>query len=100
MKVCAEHLRQYNEALYLSKTIHMCDSFSFLDKYFYEELKKKVTPEGEVAIIKTDTERFLFTLLKVAYCISTVFRLYCSPTLMSGSLTILHGFLPNILSCR
>jgi hypothetical protein len=42
----------------------MWDAFSFLDKYFDEELKKKVAPEDEEAIIKTDTERFLFTLFK------------------------------------
>uniref|UniRef100_A0A8C7W2U4 RNA helicase n=1 Tax=Oncorhynchus mykiss TaxID=8022 RepID=A0A8C7W2U4_ONCMY len=64
VRVCAEHLRQYNEALYLGKTIRMWDAFSFLDKYFDEELKKKVAPEDEEAIIKTDTERFLFTLFK------------------------------------
>ncbi|KAL0963791.1 hypothetical protein UPYG_G00313630 [Umbra pygmaea] len=62
VRVCAEHLRQYNEALYQSNTIRMSDAFSFLDKYFDEELKKKVAPEGEEAIVKTDTERFLFTL--------------------------------------
>uniref|UniRef100_A0A8C7IL10 RNA helicase n=1 Tax=Oncorhynchus kisutch TaxID=8019 RepID=A0A8C7IL10_ONCKI len=47
VRVCAEHLRQYNEALYLGKTIRMWDAFSFLDKYFDEELKKKVAPEDE-----------------------------------------------------
>ncbi|XP_041720664.1 interferon-induced helicase C domain-containing protein 1 [Coregonus clupeaformis] len=64
VRVCAEHLRQYNEALYLGKTIRMWDAFSFLDKYFDEELKKKVAPEDEEAIIKTETEIFLFTLFK------------------------------------
>uniref|UniRef100_A0A6Q2ZLW8 RNA helicase n=1 Tax=Esox lucius TaxID=8010 RepID=A0A6Q2ZLW8_ESOLU len=46
VRVCAEHLRQYNEALYQNNTIRMCDAFSFLEKYFDEELKKKVAPEG------------------------------------------------------
>ncbi|CAB1346672.1 unnamed protein product [Coregonus sp. 'balchen'] len=46
------------------KTIRMWDAFSFLDKYFDEELKKKVAPEDEEAIIKTETEIFLFTLFK------------------------------------
>uniref|UniRef100_A0A3P9AEK1 RNA helicase n=1 Tax=Esox lucius TaxID=8010 RepID=A0A3P9AEK1_ESOLU len=64
VRVCAEHLRQYNEALYQNNTIRMCDAFSFLEKYFDEELKKKVAPEGEETIIKTDTEKFLFTLFK------------------------------------
>uniref|UniRef100_A0A6Q2Z686 RNA helicase n=1 Tax=Esox lucius TaxID=8010 RepID=A0A6Q2Z686_ESOLU len=47
VRVCAEHLRQYNEALYQNNTIRMCDAFSFLEKYFDEELKKKVAPEED-----------------------------------------------------
>lgn len=64
VRVCAEHLRQYNEALYQSNTIRMRDAFSFLDKYYNEELKKKFTPDDEDAIQITDTERFLFKLFK------------------------------------
>ncbi|XP_053483146.1 interferon-induced helicase C domain-containing protein 1 [Ictalurus furcatus] len=62
VRVCAEHLRQYNEALYQSNTIRMCDAFSFLDKYYNEEIKKKFTPDDEAIIQITDTERFLFKL--------------------------------------
>ncbi|XP_056144973.1 interferon-induced helicase C domain-containing protein 1 [Lampris incognitus] len=64
VRVCAEHLRQYNEGLQLSNTIRMCDAFKFLDKYQEEEMKKKMAPEEEEPIQITDTERFLFNLFK------------------------------------
>ncbi|KAM6985025.1 interferon-induced helicase C domain-containing protein 1 [Aplochiton taeniatus] len=64
VRVCAEHLRQYNEGLQLSYTIRMCDAFSFLDKYHLEEMKKKVAPEVDPPIQITATERFLFNLFK------------------------------------
>uniref|UniRef100_A0A8C2AVV2 RNA helicase n=1 Tax=Cyprinus carpio TaxID=7962 RepID=A0A8C2AVV2_CYPCA len=64
VRVCAEHLRQYNEALHQSNTIRMSDAFRFLDKYHTEELKTKSSPDEEGTITITDTERFLFTLFK------------------------------------
>lgn len=64
VRVCAEHLRQYNEALHQSNTIRMSDAFRFLDKYHNEELKTKSSPDEEGNITITDTERFLFTLFK------------------------------------
>ncbi|KAM9347722.1 interferon-induced helicase C domain-containing protein 1 isoform 2-T2 [Symphorus nematophorus] len=65
VRVCAEHLRQYSEGLNLSNTIRMRDSFSFLNKYHEEEIKKKTaTPDDEQKIQITDTERFLFNLFK------------------------------------
>lgn len=64
VRVCAEHLRQYNEALHQSNTLRMSDAFCFLDKYHTEELKTKSTPDSEDNITITDTERFLFTLFK------------------------------------
>ncbi|XP_034742416.1 interferon-induced helicase C domain-containing protein 1 [Etheostoma cragini] len=64
VRVCAEHLRQYSEGLNLSNTIRMRDAFSFLNKYYDEELKKKATPDDEQNIQITDTERFLFNLFK------------------------------------
>lgn len=64
VRVCAEHLRQYNEALHQSNTIRMSDAFSFLNKYYIEERKKKFDPdEGEIINI-TETEEFLFKLFK------------------------------------
>uniref|UniRef100_A0A4W4HP61 RNA helicase n=1 Tax=Electrophorus electricus TaxID=8005 RepID=A0A4W4HP61_ELEEL len=64
VRVCAEHLRQYNEALHQSNTIRMSDAFSFLNKYYNEELKKKSSPDEDDVIQITDTERFLFRLFK------------------------------------
>ncbi|XP_051565549.1 interferon-induced helicase C domain-containing protein 1-like isoform X2 [Myxocyprinus asiaticus] len=64
VRVCAEHLRQYNEALHQSNTIRMSDAFRFLHKYHSEELKTKSSTEDEGTITITDTERFLFTLFE------------------------------------
>uniref|UniRef100_A0A3Q3JZG7 RNA helicase n=2 Tax=Monopterus albus TaxID=43700 RepID=A0A3Q3JZG7_MONAL len=64
VRVCAEHLRQYNEGLYLSNTIRMCDALSFLNKYYEEEIKRKTNPDEEHKIQMTETERFLFTLFR------------------------------------
>ncbi|XP_066542389.1 interferon-induced helicase C domain-containing protein 1 isoform X2 [Hoplias malabaricus] len=64
VRVCAEHLRQYNEALHQSNTIRMADAFNFLDKYHDEEIKKKINADDEDNIQITDTERFLFGLFK------------------------------------
>lgn len=71
VRVCAKHLRQYNEGLNLSNTIRMCDSFNFLNKYHEEEIKNKTSPDEDQAIQITDTERFLFNLFKgvdSSYC--------------------------------
>uniref|UniRef100_A0A8B9KD13 RNA helicase n=1 Tax=Astyanax mexicanus TaxID=7994 RepID=A0A8B9KD13_ASTMX len=64
VRVCAEHLRQYNEALHQSNTIRMSDAFKFLNKYYEEELRKKCNPDDEEPIQITKTERFLFSLFK------------------------------------
>ncbi|XP_036400948.1 interferon-induced helicase C domain-containing protein 1 [Megalops cyprinoides] len=65
VRVCAEHLRQYNEALHQSNTLRMSDAFSFLRKYHDEELKKKTAPEDEEEAIElTETDRFLFRLFR------------------------------------
>uniref|UniRef100_A0A7N8YHN4 RNA helicase n=1 Tax=Mastacembelus armatus TaxID=205130 RepID=A0A7N8YHN4_9TELE len=64
VRVCAEHLRQYNEGLNLSNTIRMCDAFNFLNKFYMEELKKKTTTDQEQIIKITESERFLFNLFK------------------------------------
>lgn len=64
MRVCAEHLRRYNEALHLSNTIRMKDAFSFLHKFYKEEKKKKMAPEQDSPINITETEMFLFNLFK------------------------------------
>lgn len=55
-RVCAEHLRQYNEALIQSNSIRMCDAYRLLHTFNRQELRKKE------ALTKTDTEKFLFKL--------------------------------------
>ncbi|KAJ8352230.1 hypothetical protein SKAU_G00237060 [Synaphobranchus kaupii] len=65
VRVCAEHLRQYNEALHQSNTIRMCDAFNFLSKYHDQEVKKKKAPEEEEDIDPTETDIFLFNLFTV-----------------------------------
>ncbi|XP_054642059.1 interferon-induced helicase C domain-containing protein 1 isoform X2 [Dunckerocampus dactyliophorus] len=64
VRICAEHLRRYNEALQLSNTIRMCDAFTFLEKYHEEELKSKMSPDDEHVINITDTENMLFNLFQ------------------------------------
>ncbi|XP_056283178.1 interferon-induced helicase C domain-containing protein 1 [Pseudoliparis swirei] len=64
VRICSEHLRQYNEGLKLSHTIRMQDAFSFLNKYHEEEIKKKIIPDEEHVMQSTDTERFLCNLFK------------------------------------
>ncbi|XP_076859013.1 interferon-induced helicase C domain-containing protein 1 [Brachyhypopomus gauderio] len=64
VRVCAEHLRQYNEALHQNNTIRMADAFIFLCKYHDEEMKKKTNRDEDDDIQITDTERFLFCLFK------------------------------------
>ncbi|XP_062383215.1 interferon-induced helicase C domain-containing protein 1-like [Sardina pilchardus] len=55
-RACAEHLRQYNEALVLSNSIRMCDAYGLLSSFYQQEHRRK---EG---ITQTDTDHFLFTL--------------------------------------
>ncbi|XP_012729491.2 interferon-induced helicase C domain-containing protein 1 [Fundulus heteroclitus] len=64
VRVCAEHLRRYNEGLILSNTIRMCDALSFLNKFHGEQMKKKTAPDEELNIQITPTERFLFKLFQ------------------------------------
>ncbi|XP_071329655.1 interferon-induced helicase C domain-containing protein 1 isoform X2 [Trachinotus anak] len=64
VRVCAEHLRLYNEGLNLCNTIRMRDAFSFLSNSHEEEIKKKTSPDQEQKILITETERFLFNLFR------------------------------------
>ncbi|XP_043987484.1 interferon-induced helicase C domain-containing protein 1 isoform X1 [Gambusia affinis] len=64
VRVCAEYLRRYNEGLILSNTIRMCDALSYLNKFHEEQIKKKTSPDEEQNMQITETERFLFNLLK------------------------------------
>uniref|UniRef100_A0A8C6V6A6 RNA helicase n=1 Tax=Neogobius melanostomus TaxID=47308 RepID=A0A8C6V6A6_9GOBI len=64
VRVCAYHLQQYNNGLQLNNTIRMSDSFSFLEQFYNDEMKKKTSPEEDHVITMTETERFLFELFR------------------------------------
>ncbi|KAJ3592702.1 hypothetical protein NHX12_007829 [Muraenolepis orangiensis] len=64
VRVCAEHLRRYNEGLQLSNVIRMCDALEVLSNFQEEEKKKKEAPEEEMPIQITETERFLCNLFR------------------------------------
>lgn len=40
-RVCAEHLRKYNEALQINDTIRMVDAYNHLEAFYNDEKKKK-----------------------------------------------------------
>ncbi|CAB1459418.1 unnamed protein product [Pleuronectes platessa] len=64
VRVCAEYLRRYSEALNLSNIIRMCDALEMLNEYYEKEIHTKMNPDDVQAIQITDTERFLFNLFK------------------------------------
>lgn len=85
-RVCAFTLRRYNEGLQLSNTIRMCDAFSFLNKYYEDERRKKTSPDDDLVINITPTERFLFNLFKGIGVFTVVFII----SSMSSSLMNSH----------
>lgn len=95
VRVCTEHLRQYNEGLNLSNTIRMRDALSFLNKYHEEEIKRKTTPDVEQI---TDTERFLFNLFKEKR--EELQRLAEKPEYENDSLSKLRGKILQEFSSR
>lgn len=40
-RLCAEHLRKYNEALQINDTIRMIDAYNHLETFYNEEKEKK-----------------------------------------------------------
>uniref|UniRef100_A0A8C9G162 RNA helicase n=1 Tax=Pavo cristatus TaxID=9049 RepID=A0A8C9G162_PAVCR len=65
-RVCAEHLKKYNDALQINDTIRMVDAYNHLNN-FYKELKRKKTAESdddeEPLVSKQDeTDEFLMGL--------------------------------------
>ncbi|XP_045686738.1 interferon-induced helicase C domain-containing protein 1 isoform X2 [Phyllostomus hastatus] len=40
-RLCAEHLRKYNEALQINDTIRMIDAYNHLETFYNEEIEKK-----------------------------------------------------------
>lgn len=41
VRVCAEHLRKYNEALQINDTIRMIDAYNHLETFYHDENAKK-----------------------------------------------------------
>nr|ADD83027.1 melanoma differentiation-associated protein 5 [Gallus gallus] len=65
-RVCAEHLKKYNDALQINDTIRMVDAYNHLNN-FYKELKRRKTAESdddeEPLVSKQDeTDEFLMRL--------------------------------------
>lgn len=42
-RLCAEHLRKYNEALQINDTIRMIDAYNHLETFYNDEKEKKFT---------------------------------------------------------
>ncbi|NXG28010.1 IFIH1 protein, partial [Dromaius novaehollandiae] len=65
-RVCAEHLKKYNDALQINDTIRMVDAYNHLRNFYKEEKSKKTVvsdDEDEPAVSKQDeTDKFLMGL--------------------------------------
>ncbi|NXF88277.1 IFIH1 protein, partial [Eubucco bourcierii] len=67
-RVCAEHLKKYNDALQINDTIRMIDAYNHLYNFYKEEKSKKMVRSGgdddeEPGITKQDeTDEFLIGL--------------------------------------
>ncbi|XP_042555421.1 interferon-induced helicase C domain-containing protein 1 [Dipodomys spectabilis] len=46
-RVCAEHLRKYNEALQINDTIRMIDAYKHLESFYTDEKEKKIAAAEE-----------------------------------------------------
>nr|XP_006636679.1 PREDICTED: interferon-induced helicase C domain-containing protein 1 [Lepisosteus oculatus] len=67
VRVCAEHLRKYNEALNQNNTIRMSDAFNFLKKFYDEEIRNKIRPDEENSTMfaeTSETDKYLFKLFQ------------------------------------
>ncbi|XP_054828583.1 interferon-induced helicase C domain-containing protein 1 [Eublepharis macularius] len=65
-RVCAEHLKKYNDALQINDTIRMMDAYKHLKSFYQEERSKKMAEdeeEDEITASKLDeTDTFLIDL--------------------------------------
>ncbi|NXY15901.1 IFIH1 protein, partial [Atrichornis clamosus] len=67
-RVCAEHLKKYNDALQINDTIRMVDAYNHLNNFYKEEESKKTVrsdddDDDEPAVSKQDeTDEFLIGL--------------------------------------
>ncbi|XP_069791457.1 interferon-induced helicase C domain-containing protein 1 isoform X2 [Narcine bancroftii] len=63
LRVCAEHLRKYNDALMINDTIRMIDAYNYLTVFYRGEKRKKNTEDEDIPKSKLDdTDRFLITI--------------------------------------
>ncbi|XP_078526859.1 interferon-induced helicase C domain-containing protein 1 [Lissotriton helveticus] len=64
-RVCAEHLKKYNDALLINDNIRMVDAYNHLKKFYDEEKKKKMElcEEDDASVENIDeTDTFLIEL--------------------------------------
>ncbi|NXG57161.1 IFIH1 protein, partial [Hemiprocne comata] len=67
-RVCAEHLKKYNDALQINDTIRMVDAYNHINNFYKEEKRKKTVrsdddDDDEPAVSKQDeTDKFLIDL--------------------------------------
>uniref|UniRef100_A0A8C8VM30 RNA helicase n=1 Tax=Pelusios castaneus TaxID=367368 RepID=A0A8C8VM30_9SAUR len=66
-RVCAEHLKKYNDALQINDTIRMIDAYNHLSNFYKEEKSKKTTvdeddDEEPLALKLDETDKFLINL--------------------------------------
>lgn len=82
-RVCAEHLKKYNDALQINDTIRMVDAYNHLNSFYKEEKSKKTVrsddddddDNDEPAVSKQDeTDEFLIGLFHGEY---TLWYLIC-----------------------
>ncbi|XP_055494120.1 interferon-induced helicase C domain-containing protein 1 isoform X1 [Leucoraja erinacea] len=89
LRVCAEHLRKYNDALMINDTIRMVDAYNYLTVFYRCEKRKKLTEEEEVPKSKLDdTDKFLITLFNEQQ--ATLESLAGKPQYENGKLTKLR----------
>ncbi|XP_078084371.1 interferon-induced helicase C domain-containing protein 1 [Mustelus asterias] len=90
LRVCAEHLRKYNDALMINDTIRMIDAYNYLND-FYKDEKRKKTKDDEEEIPKSkldDTDKFLITLFNEQQ--KKLYQLAGNPQYENGKLTKLR----------
>ncbi|MBN3275816.1 IFIH1 protein, partial [Polyodon spathula] len=65
-RVCAEHLRKYNDTLQLNDTIRMADAFDYVKNFYKEVERKKFQPDEETGAEReiSETDRVLFNLFR------------------------------------
>lgn len=70
-RVCAEHLKKYNDALQINDTTRMIDAYNQLENFYKEERKKKMAVQEDqdklVAAKQDESDTFLMDLFYGEY---------------------------------